>query len=176
MTADPPAPGFTLIELVITVAIIGLLASIAVPTMELVMQRNKEQELRLALREIRKGDRRLQAGVRRRAHASRSWAIRAIRPTLKVLVDGVPDALNPDKRKIYFLRRIPRDPMSIDANLDPEQTWGLRSYDSDADNPSEGKTCSTCIPWPPEPGSTACRTGNGREHNARASTSQWASR
>jgi general secretion pathway protein G len=60
-------------------------------------------------------------------------------PSLKVLVDGVSDTKSADKRKIYFLRRIPRDPMSSDANSSPEETWGLRSYESDADNPSEGR-------------------------------------
>jgi general secretion pathway protein G len=60
-------------------------------------------------------------------------------PSLKVRVEGVVDARSPDGRKIFFLRRIPRDPMSTDLNRTPEQTWGLRSYDSDADSPSEGK-------------------------------------
>lgn len=130
--------GFTLIELVITLAIVGLLAGMAVPAMELVAQRSKEQELRLALREIRKGlDAYKQASDDGRIVKIVGEA--GYPPTLRVLVEGVPDALSPAKRKIYFLRRIPRDPMSADPTLSPEQTWGLRSYESDPDNPSQGR-------------------------------------
>lgn len=137
MTTARSAPGFTLIELVITIAIIGLLASIAVPTLELVMQRNKEQELRLALREIRKGiDAYKQAYEE--GHMLKIVGDSGYPPTLNVLVDGVVDALNAEQHKIYFLRRIPSDPMSIGSNLPPEKTWGLRSYESDSDSPSEG--------------------------------------
>jgi general secretion pathway protein G len=137
MAAARDSRGFTLIELVITVAIVGLLAGIAVPTMELAVQRNREQELRLALREIRTA---LDAYKR----ASDSGRVPRIvgasgyPPTLEVLVDGVTDALDPNQRKIYFLRRIPRDPMSFDASVAPGRTWGLRSYQSDADDPREG--------------------------------------
>jgi general secretion pathway protein G len=138
MYAVRSSRGFTLIEMVITLAIIGLLAGIAVPTMELVVQRNKEQELRLALREIRKGiDAYKQAYDE--GHMTTIVGDSGYPPSLRVLVEGVPDVLSPDKRKIYFLRRIPRDPMATDPTPDPEQTWGLRSYESDADTPSEGK-------------------------------------
>lgn len=139
MRAAKPYRGFTLVEIVITVAIVGLLAGIAAPIAELVVQRNKEQELRLALREIRKAiDAYKQAFDDGRV--IKTLGDSGYPPSLKVLVDGVPDARSPDKRKIYFLRRVPRDPMAGDDDrTPPEETWGLRSYQSDADNPQQGR-------------------------------------
>ena len=130
--------GFTLIEMVITLALVGMLTAIAVPTAELVVQRSKEQDLRLALREMRRAidaykqaydDGRMLKKVDESGYP----------PSLKVLVDGVEDAKSPTKRKMFFLRRIPRDPMAVDAQSAPEETWGLRSYESDADDPHDGR-------------------------------------
>lgn len=131
--------GYTLVELVISVAIIALLATVALPMAEVAVQRNKEQELRLALREIRTGLDAYKQAVEegRVAHALIKSGYPA---SLRVLVDGEPDASSPDgKGRIYFLRRIPRDPMSRDPDKPDEETWGKRSYASAADAPEEGE-------------------------------------
>lgn len=129
--------GFTLIEVVVTVAIVALLASIALPLGEMAVRRDKEQELRRSLREIREAidayKRASDEGrIPRAADASGYPA------SLRALVEGVKDQKSVAERKVYFLRRIPRDPFSAEPAAAPERTWGLRAYASPADNPRPG--------------------------------------
>jgi general secretion pathway protein G len=128
--------GFTLIELVITVAIVAVLASVAMPLNELVVQRAKEQDLRRALRELRDGiDAHKQAfdegRIVKRAGES------GYPKKLEDLAAGVEDQKNPKKERIYFLRRIPRDPLAPEA-LAAAETWGKRSYASPPEEPRDG--------------------------------------
>lgn len=131
--------GFTLIELVITVAIIGLLATAAWPMAELSVQRAREQELHFALREIRTALDAYKEAVDD-GRVGNSVGKSGYPPSMGVLVDGVQDARDPDsKGRIYFLRQIPRDPMFADPGVANEETWGKRSYESSADEPMEGE-------------------------------------
>jgi general secretion pathway protein G len=130
--------GFTLIEMVITVAIVAVLASIALPLNELVAQRAKEQDLRRALREIREAiDAYKQASdegrIPKRAGES------GYPKRLEDLVAGVEDQKSAKKEKMYFLRRVPRDPFAADAQLASVDTWAKRSYASPPDEPQEGE-------------------------------------
>ncbi len=130
--------GFTFIELAITVAIVGLLATLVLPMTELVVKRDHEHELRAALREIRTAlDAYKQAVDEGRIHSAIDKS--GYPPQLKVLVEGVTDEKSPNQNsKMYFLRRIPRDPMNPDLSKADEDTWGKRSYESAPDAPEEG--------------------------------------
>jgi general secretion pathway protein G len=129
--------GFTLIELVITVAIIGLLASAALPLASMAIQREKEGELRSALREIR-GAIDAYKDAAERGNITVEADASGYPPDLNSLYEGVEDARSPDKKLIYFLRKIPRDPFYPDGAAAAAETWGLRSYVSPPEDPQPG--------------------------------------
>lgn len=128
--------GFTLMELLVSIAILGIFALLALPTADLAMQRSKEAELRLGLREIRQA---LDA-YKQAADEGRIVVVPGASgypKRLQELVDGAEDARSPVRARIYFIRRIPRDPFAA-PEISAEQTWGLRSYASPANRPEPG--------------------------------------
>lgn len=133
-----PPGGFTLVELVVTVAIVALLSTVALPMAEVAVRRNKENELRSALREIRTALDAYRQAVEE-GRIANSMQQSGYPASLDVLVEGVPDAGSPDRKKrLRFLRRIPRDPLFPDPTRPDAETWGKRGYASGPDAQDEG--------------------------------------
>ena len=128
--------GFTFIELVITLAILSIMASITMPLVQINMQRSKEQKLTESLRKIRTAIdeyKKLADEGRIKKNADES----GYPPSLDVLVEGIEDIKDIKKRKIYLLRKIPQDPIYANK-VDEPNNWGIRSYQSAADDPQAG--------------------------------------
>lgn len=132
------ARGFTLIELLVTLAILGLLSALVIPTAQVVVQRRQEQELRDALHQIRDGIDAYKLAYDQ-GRITKSLASTGYPKNLDILVEGVPDLQNPKHAKIFFLRRVPRDPFNADTAVSESQSWGKRSYASEASEPREGE-------------------------------------
>jgi len=129
--------GFTLVELLIVMGVIGLLATMLVPLAELNVQRERERELKIALWQIRDAIDEYHRFARTNSGGVNATPTGSNYPaSLAVLATGVTDPRIPG-RVVYFLRRIPRDPFA-DPGLPPEKTWVLRSYLSSAENPQPG--------------------------------------
>lgn len=129
--------GFSLIELLISVAILALLAGGAMTFVDLAVKRSQEQDLRIALRQIRDAIDAYKAAADT-GRIAKAADESGYPPTLEALARGVADARNPKPTRLYFLRRLPRDPLA-DPSLPPEETWGLRSYASPAEDPQPGR-------------------------------------
>jgi general secretion pathway protein G len=125
-TSDRDA-GLTLIELIITVAIVGILASAALPVVRFQVKRTKERELRRDLWEMRDAIDRYKDAADRGGIQIKIDTL-GYPPDLETMVDGV----DIQDKKVRFLRRIPIDPMTGNAD------WGLRSNQDDADSDSWG--------------------------------------
>jgi len=111
-----------------------ILASAAMPLARVAVQREKEVELRRALREIRTAIDKYKDAVDQGVIGGTNIRLgsEGYPPTLDVLVEGVTPQNDASGRKLKFLRRIPIDPMTKSTD------WGLRSYQDSPDSTSWG--------------------------------------
>lgn len=122
--------GFTVVELIVAFSILAILATAALPLAKVTIQREREIELRRALREIREAlDKYKQTSDLNLIE--KKLDTEGYPPDLQTLVDGVP-LMNTVDKKIKFLRRIPKDPLTGSAD------WGMRSYQDDPASTSWG--------------------------------------
>jgi len=119
--------GLTLVELIVTVAILAILASAAVPVARFEVKRQKERELRYDLWEMRSAIDHYKDAADRGAFQIKLDS-QGYPPDLQTLVDGV----DVQGKKVRFLRSIPVDPMTNSTD------WGLRSMQDDPDSDSWG--------------------------------------
>ncbi len=131
--------GLSLIELVITMTILAILASVVMPLSHMTSQRTRELELRRNLRTIRTA---VDDFKKRYDKALTEKKIQAVMnksgypETLKILVEGF-DFGDANGTKIKFLRRTPSDPFNPPKGNE-EPKWGLRSYSDKPDSGSWG--------------------------------------
>ena len=121
--------GYTFIELVVATAVMMVLASAALPIAKISIRRQKEAELRQALREMRTAidEFKRWADAGRISTMGSSLTAENYPPSLEILVEGVRFTNDPGDRRKKFLRRIPADPITGRAD------WGLRAYTDDPD-------------------------------------------
>ncbi len=133
-----PARGFTLIELMASLAILATLAALAMPLAEMARKRQQEAELRRALWEIRDAIDAYKRAVDDGRIAKRSTDDPGYPADLLVLEKGVDPVRGGRDGPVYFIRRVPRDPFHADPSVPAHLTWGLRSYRSPPDAPKAG--------------------------------------
>lgn len=135
--ANRNARGFTLLEIIIVITILSVLTAAAIPMVRNTVKREREAELRLALRQLRQAiDRYKQFHDQSNGTAIPiEWKTQSGYPKeLKLLVEGfVPaNVVGTSENRVRFLRRIPIDPMTGGTE------WGLRSYKDKPDSTSWG--------------------------------------
>jgi general secretion pathway protein G len=128
-------------ELVVTLALLGLLASLAAPLAEVAVQRSKERQLRNGLHALRHAidayKRAADSGLVTAKSGGSGYPA-----SLDALTGATTVATKGDDKSaaatIVFLRELPRDPFA-DPSLSAAATWGLRSYASPPDQPAPGE-------------------------------------
>jgi general secretion pathway protein G len=126
--------GYTFVELVIVSAMLLILASAVLPLAKVTIQRQREVELRRALRDMRTAIDRYKDAVDQGMIGAMDVKAgsEGYPADLETLVEGVTAANDASGRKLKILRRIPIDPMTKSTE------WGMRSYQDDTNATSWG--------------------------------------
>lgn len=131
------ARGFTLVEMLVVMALLGILAMAATPLVELTTKRNKERELKAALWEIRRAIDAYKDAYDR-GLIVKTGPASGYPASLTVLTLGLQQTGPHSESPLYLLRRIPRDPFNP-SSMPPEMSWNLRSYASTPERPEPGE-------------------------------------
>lgn len=123
--------GLTLVELIVAFTILALLSTMALPLARYKIRREREHQLREALREIRTAIDKYKDAADAQKLGPQKLDTDGYPESLEQLVEGVKLAGQVDK-KIRFLRRIPKDPMTNSTD------WGKRSTRDDPTSQSWG--------------------------------------
>jgi general secretion pathway protein G len=123
--------GLTLVELIVAFTIMMLLAAMAVPLARAKVRRERERELRWALREVRTAIDKYKDVCDAQMLGPTKVGTECYPEKLEMLVEGVKLAGQVDK-KMRFLRRVPKDPMTN------AYEWGLRSVQDEPGSTSWG--------------------------------------
>ncbi|HEY3439426.1 MAG TPA: type II secretion system protein [Paludibaculum sp.] len=116
--------GMSLVELIVAFTIMALLTAMAVPLARFRVRREKERELRYALREIHTAIDKYKDACDKNVFQGKLGSD-CYPETLDQLVEGVKIASDASGKKLKFLRRIPKDPFTGSTE------WGMRSTQDD---------------------------------------------
>lgn len=132
---DGHEAGYSFIELIVVTTILAILASAVMPLAQVASQRQREVELRAALRQMRTAIDKFKDSVDqgRIAQAELTPGSEGYPPDLEALVEGVPIQGDQSGARLKFLRRVPVDPMTNSTD------WGMRSYQDRPDSTSWGR-------------------------------------
>jgi general secretion pathway protein G len=131
--------GLTLVEMLVTLALVAVCAAIVLPLNAMIETRAKEAELRQALRVIRRALDDYKAAADS-GLISKSTGSSGYPSNLEVLVNGMPrSAAAGAAAPVVFLRRLPRDPFFPSADTPAPQTWRVRSYGAPLGEAGDGK-------------------------------------
>lgn len=124
--------GLSLVELIVAFTILTLLTAMAVPLARYRVRREKERELRFALREIRTAIDKYKDAADRGDLGQIKIGTEGYPESIEILVEGVKIAKDAQGKKVRFLRRLPRDPFTNSKD------WGFRSTVDDPKSISWG--------------------------------------